>query len=216
MVKLPISEIISTILQELFINKKKSLILRQTRYKYQHKIDKGSLVWLYIAPVSRLSICWQGPYIVVEKLGTTCFTVAPVLAKGRPLFVHESRLRPCHADMSLLKYHVGNVLLSEEDVAELADQVDLATNFTDPLGSSLDEFDDVDIEPLDLDQVEPFLPDVEPDVEDEITDVVIDSLTVPTEEVQDEFFNEIKGTTQVLPIPQAELIAQDVEVKNYS
>ena len=58
-----------------------------------------------------------------------------MLAKGRPLFVHESHLRPCHADMTQIKYHIGNVLVSEEDIAELSNQVDLATNFTDPLSS---------------------------------------------------------------------------------
>ena len=149
MVKLPISDIISKILQELFINKKKSLILRQSRYKYQHKINNGSLVCIYISPASRLSVVWQGPYVVVEQIDSTCFSIAPVLAKGKPLFVHESRLRPCHADMSILKYHVGSILLSKEDVLELADQIDLATNFDDPLDSPVDVFKDVEVDPLD-------------------------------------------------------------------
>ena len=69
----------------------------------------------------------------MQQVGSTCFTIAPVLARGKPLFVHESRLRPCLADMFVLKHHIGSVLLSEEDILELADQVDLATNFDDPL-----------------------------------------------------------------------------------
>ena len=104
---------------------------------------------MYISPNSDLSIVWQCPYVVVEQIGSTCFSVAPVLAKGKPLFVHESRLRPCHADMSVLKHHVGSALLSEEDILELANQIDLATNFDDPLDSPVDVFEDVDDDLLD-------------------------------------------------------------------
>ena len=62
--------------------------------------------------------------MITSKIGSTCYNVSPVLIKGRPLLVHESRLRPCDADLTILKTHIGSSILSQDEVLDFAAEVE--------------------------------------------------------------------------------------------
>ena len=238
---LPISEIINKIINEIFTAKKKSLQVRQKRYKYVDILKTNKLVWLYIAPQTRLSITWQGPYLISAKIGSTCYTVSPVLIKGRSLLVHESRLRPCHADMSLLKTHIGNSLLSQDVINDLTAEVDLTTSFSDPLHTQ--EENDFDI--LEETFIEPFQPQQTPAIvdnsftnlnndlshenlltnvtsnndgnffKDDLEDELLDALVNP-ENIQDEFIQKLENKQTFIPqdeIKQNDKLISDVILK---
>ena len=123
----PLTHIIDSIIQEVFLKKKCALQLNQNQYKGRDMLGKNKLVWLYVTPTARLQIAWTGPYIIIAEKGTTCYVISPIFnnTQTQPLLVHESRLKICRADLRHIKNHIGSHLLSEDTVAELPSPIDL-------------------------------------------------------------------------------------------
>ena len=130
--RINIEKIIDKVLREIYISKGRALQIRQSRYKHKNLLQNNKLVWLYVAPQTRLAIAWRGPYIIVKQVGNTCYIIASVYQKTRPILVHQSRLRPCKADLTTLKNHVGPYLLSTDILAELPTEIDMTSSFSDP------------------------------------------------------------------------------------
>ena len=142
--KIPIERIINMIINDIFLAKGKALQTTQNRYKHHDILKQNVLVWLYITPTSRLSVCWTGPYIVLKSLGTSCYFISPAfnLRKIKPILVHQSRLKPCKVDITSLTGHIGSTLLSVDIIQELPTPLDLIITTPEDDPELVNDFDE--------------------------------------------------------------------------
>ena len=80
--KLNMELIFDKIAREIYLSKGKALQIRQNRYKYRDLLKENRLVWLYVAPQSRLAVAWRGPFYITRQVGNTCYTISAVYQKG--------------------------------------------------------------------------------------------------------------------------------------